>query len=314
MNTSVNEANQKLIVSNKPRRQRSFLQLEGVQGLLFLLPVLLFLGMFMVIPILQVFYYSFTSWDGVSPASWVGFENYLTMFKSDEFWTVLKNNLYFLLIGVPIWTVVPLFVAVLLYEEVKGWKFFKSAFFFPSVLSTAVVGILFTAFLGYEGPVNVFLRSVGAENLAIDWFANGSTSIPVIIFIINWAGFGSATLIYLAGLSNISPSVQESALLDGANWWKRLWFITIPMIKPVIQFNVVLNIIYAFTSLFNYIFVMTKGGPGYESTVIEYLLYQKAFQSNEMGAACALAVIMFAMIFIVSRIQMKIFKDSDWRE
>jgi multiple sugar transport system permease protein len=313
METSFKQAKENIVVSNKPPQRRLFFQSEGFQGFLFLLPVLIFLAIFMVLPIFQVFFYSFTSWDGVSPASWIGIENYKNIFKSDEFWVVIKNNLYFLLVGVPIWTVVPLFVAVLLYEEVKGWKFFKSAFFFPSVLSTAVVGILFTAFLGYKGPVNVFLRSIGAEQLAIDWFANGSTSIPVIIFIINWAGFGSATLIYLAGLSNISPSVQESALLDGANWWKRLWYITIPMIKPVIQFNVVLNIIYAFTSLFNYIFVMTKGGPGYESTVIEYLLYQKAFQSNEMGAACALAVIMFGMIFIISKIQMRLFKDSDWR-
>ncbi|MBJ6361491.1 carbohydrate ABC transporter permease [Paenibacillus sp. GCM10012307] len=283
---------------------------EARWGYVFIAPILLFLLIFLVFPIVQVAYYSLTSWDGRGAASWVGLQNYVELFRSKEFWTVLKNNLYFLLVGVPVWTIFPLLIAVLLHEEVKGWKFFKSAFFFPSVLSTAVVGVLFTAFLNYNGPFNEILRSVGLDALALDWLAQGTTSIPAIILIINWAGFGSAVLIYLAGLSSVPNDVQESAVLDGAGWFRRLFYITIPMIKSVIQLNILLNIIYAFTSLFSYIFVMTSGGPGYESTVIEYLLYRKAFQSNEVGSASALAIIMFAIVFVISRLQARLFAAS----
>lgn len=298
----------------RKRNETTLQSAEARWGYVFVAPIVLFLVCFLAIPIIQVSYYSFTSWDGMGAAEWIGIRNYVEIFNSKEFWVVLRNNLYFLVVGVPVWTIFPLVIAVLLHEEVKGWKFFKSAFFFPSVLSTAVVGVLFTAFLKYNGPLNEILRSIGLGSLAIDWLAQGSTSIPSIIFIINWAGFGAATLIYLAGLSTVPSDVHESAVLDGATWLKRLRHITIPMIMPVIQLNIVLNIIYAFTSLFSYIFVMTSGGPGYESTVIEYLLFRKAFQSNEAGMASALAVIMFLIVFAISRLQLRLFAGNDKEE
>ena len=286
-----------------------------VWGIIFVSPILLFLAAFMLYPIISVFAYSFTSWDGMHSIKFVGLENYSKIFQSRDFWTVIKNNLYFLVVGVPVWTIFPLVIGIILYEEIKGFNFFRTSFLLPTVLSAAVVGILFRAFFDYNGPINIILRSLGLDFLAIQWLASGTTSIPIIIIAINWAGFGSAVLIFLAGMASISPSIYESSYLDGANWFQRLWYVTLPMINNVTQFVIVLNIISAFTSLFSYVFVVTNGGPGYESTVIEYLIYLKAFRSNQFGYACALAVILFLIVLIISRLQMKAFlKPEDWRE
>lgn len=284
-------------------------------GIVFVTPILLFLAAFMAYPIISVFIYSFTSWDGIGQMKFIGLENFTKIFQSKEFWTVIKNNLYFMVIGVPVWTVTPLLVAIFLYEEVKGYKFFRTAFLLPTVLSAVVVGILFRAFFDYHGPINAVFKELGLDFLAIQWLASGKTAIPIIVMAINWAGFGSAVLIFLAGMASVSPSVYESSYLDGANWWQRLFHITIPMINNVTQFVIVLNIISSFTSLFNYVFVITNGGPGYESTVIEFLIYLKAFRSNQLGYACALAVILFFIVLLISKLQMKAFlKPEDWRE
>lgn len=298
--------------------EHRFFSLERTRmkwGMVFAAPILLFIAAFMVYPILSVFAYSLTSWDGMGEIRFVGLENFKDIFNSSEFWTVIRNNFYFLLVGVPVWTVFPLIIAILLYEEVKGFRFFRTAFLLPTVLSAAIVGILFKALFAYDGPINVVLRAVGLHAIAIPWLGSGSTSIPIIVLTINWAGFGTAVLIFLAGMASISPSIYESSRLDGANWRQRLFYITLPMINNVTQFVIVLNIISAFTSLFNYVFVMTNGGPGYESTVMEYMIYIKAFRSNQLGYACALAVILFLIVLLISKIQMKAFlRPEDWRE
>jgi len=276
-------------------------------GMAFLVPILLFLVLFMAYPVVSVIYYSFTSWNGMGKVDFVGFANFADIFTSREFWQVFRNNLYFLLVGVPVWTLFPLVIAIVLFEQVRGSGFFKSAFFFPSIFSPVIVGLLFKNFFAYDGPINVILRALGLDRLALEWLASGATSIPIIIIVINWAGFGAATLIYLAGMSTIDISILESARLDGASWLRRLTAIMLPMIRRVVQLQIVLNIIYAFTQLFSYVFVMTNGGPGYESTVVEYFIYMKAFRSNQLGYACAIAMFLFVVVLAVSLFQQRLF-------
>jgi multiple sugar transport system permease protein len=280
-------------------------------GMAFLVPMLLFMLVFMAYPVASVIRYSFTSWDGMGKIDFVGLANFRAIFGSSEFWQVFRNNVYFLLVGVPVWTLFPLVIAVVLFEEIKGSGFFKSAFFFPSIFSPVIVGLLFRNFFAYDGPINAVLRAVGLESLALEWLASGATSIPIIIIVINWAGFGAATLIYLAGMSTIEISIFESARLDGAGWWRRLTAIMLPMIRRVVQLQIVLNIIYAFTQLFSYVFVMTNGGPGYESTVVEYFIYIKAFRSNQLGYACAIALVLFVVVLVLSLFQQRLFAGRE---
>lgn len=284
---------------------------QKVWGYAFVMPALLILTIFMLLPIIQIFFYSVTDWDGSAKASFTGIKNYLDIFKNADFYTVLKNNLIILVLGVPLWTVFPLVIAMILYEEIKGYKFFKTVYFFPSVLSIVIVGTLFKTFFGYVGPVNMILSALGLEEWAPLWLAQGLTSLPIIVLAVNWAGFGSAVLIYLAAMSAIDPSTHEAAQLDGAGWWQKSVFITLPGIKNVVQFTIVLNIIHAFSQMFSYVLVMTNGGPGYESTVLEYFIYLKGFKAGDMGYASALSVILFGMVCIINVIQSRIGREKE---
>ena len=252
-----------------------------------------------------------TDLNGGINASYIGLKNYVDIFNNPDFYTVLKNNLIILLLGVPLWTIFPLLIAMLIYEEIKGYKFFKTVYFFPSVLSIVIVGTLFKTFFGYVGPINMLLRSLGLDNLALEWLAEGRTSLPIIVLAVNWAGFGQAVLIYLAAMSAIDPSIHEAAQLDGANWWQKSFFVTLPGIKNVVEFTIVLNIIHAFSQMFSYVLVMTNGGPGYESTVLEYFIYLKGFRAGDMGYASALSVILFVLVCVINMLQSLLNRKED---
>ncbi len=283
---------------------RKKLAKKQIEGLLYIAPALSLYTVFVLIPILCVFVYSTMKWDGMGPMTFIGLENFRNIFTSSEFWTAISNNLKFLLLGVPLWTIFPLIVAVLLHEEVKGWKFFKSAYFFPTVISTAVLSTLFKTFFSYNGPVNSIMAVFGLE--PFEWFAHGNIAIGLITIAVNWMGFGSAVLIFLAGMANFSSEVFEAADLDGASWWRRLFSITMPLLKPTLQFVVMLNIMSVFCGLFGFVFMITGGGPGYETTVLEYLLYLKAFRLHDMGYASALSVVLFAIVIGITILQRKL--------
>ena len=277
------------------------------------MPVILALLVFMAVPIINVVYHSFTLWDGLK-AKFIGLENYAYMFTNGDFWHIMGNNALFL-IAVPLIIMISLIVAVLIYEEVKGWKFFRSVFFLPYVLSAVVVGYLFRSLFAYGGPINQILGSLGMEALKTDWLSSRGTAIFVIILAVVWTQFGYGMLVYLAGMSSISPSVFEASKIDGANWFQRFVHVILPMLIRTTEFLVILNTIFVFTSLFDYIYTITRGGPGYDTMPINYWIYMKAFRSNEMGFACALALVLFGILLIISLIQRKIVnKADDWGE
>lgn len=286
-------------------------KVETIWGYVFVIPALVILVIFMLVPILEVFYYSLTDWNGMTSSSFVGLDNFKAIFSNPDFYTVLKNNMVILILGVPLWTIFPLVIATFLYEEIKGFKFFKTVYFFPSVLSIVIVGTIFKSLFGYTGPINQVLKIIGLDQFVINWFGHGSTSLPIIVSAVNWAGFGSAILIYLAGMSAIDPCVYEAAQLDGVTWWQKTRYITLPLTKNVIEFTIVLNIIHAFSQMFSYVLVMTSGGPGYESTVLEYFIYLRGFRAGEMGYASALSVILFMIVLAISLLQSLVSKGKE---
>ncbi len=277
---------------------------KQIEGMLYILPAMLLYFCFVLIPIVCIFVYSVMKWDGMGDMTFIGLENYITIFKSSEFWISITNNMKFFIIGVPLWTLFPLVVAVLLQEEVKGWRFFRSAYFFPTVISTSILSTLFKTLFRYDGAANSILSVFGFD--AIEWFAYGNIAIGLITIAINWMGFGSAVLIFLAGMANFSNEIFEAANLDGASWWAKFRYITVPLIKPTLQFVIMLNIMSVFSGLFGFVFMITGGGPGYDTTVLEYLLYVKAFKLHDMGYAAALSVVLFGIVVIVTLLQRKI--------
>ena len=280
-----------------------------LSGMLFILPAFILFVVFVLYPVTNIFKYSLMKWDGMGEMTFIGLQNFVKIFDSPEFWTSLKNNFKFLLIGVPVWTLFPMIVAVLINEEVKGWKFFKSAYFFPTVVSGAVMATLFKTFFMYSGQVNQVMAIFGLE--PIEWFAKGNIAIGLIIFFINWSGFGSAVLIFLAGMANFNPEIFEAADIEGASWWTKFSKISIPLLKPTLKYVIILNVMSAFSGMFGTIFMMTGGGPGYETTVIEYLLYIKAFKLHDMGYASALSVILFFIVSIITIVQFGLSRKGD---
>lgn len=279
---------------------------------LFTFPAILFLIVFMGYPIIFSVVISFTRYDGIHPASFIGLQNYIDAFTSKEFLEVFGNNLYLTLIGLPLATFVPLFVAVILFDGVRFGKIFKVIFLLPSIFSVVIVGTIFRAFFAYDGPVNLILQTMGRE--PVDWLASGATSIPVIVLAMVWAGFGVNMLIILAGMSSIPTEIYESAMLDGIGWLQKVFYITIPLIWDVLEFVVVMNIVTLFSSMFGYIYTMTDGGPGYKSSVLEYLLYVKGFRLNNIGYACCIAAVLFVLVFVLSRAAMFLFHRKDKRQ
>jgi ABC-type sugar transport system permease subunit len=273
-------------------------------GTLAVLPSFIIVAGFMAFPVMFAFYISFTKTNGLT-YDWRGFDNYVALLTDPIVHQVFLNNFKFL-ISVPLVIFAALICSILLFEQFKGWKFFRVIFFLPNVLSVAVIGLIFRNAFGYDGAVNQFLGLFGAEPQ--QFFINSNYSIFIIILALVWSGFGYQSLLLLAGLTSINPAVFEAAAIDGAGWWRRLWSITLPNIRKVLGFVFIINILYTFASLFGFVFVITAGGPGYETTTIDFLVYLRAFSSNNLGSGAALAVVLFFFIGLMTLLQNRIFK------
>lgn len=273
-------------------------------GTLAVLPGLFIVMGFMAFPVLFALYISFTKTNGIK-FEWRGLDNYFAIFVDPVVHQVFLNNFKFL-ISVPLVIMVGLLSAILLFEKIRGWRFFRLIFFLPNVLSVAVIGLMFKNFFGYDGAVNQLLGVFGRE--PTQFFIDADYSIAIIVLALVWSGFGFQSLLLLAGLTSINPAVFEAAAIDGAGWWRRLWSITLPNIRRVLGFVFIINILYVFSGLFGFVFVMTAGGPGYETTTIDYLVYLRAFSSNNLGSGSALAVVLFLFIGLLTLFQNKVFK------
>ena len=273
-------------------------------GTLAVLPSFVIVAGFMAFPVMFAFYISFTKTNGLT-YDWRGLDNYIAIFSDPIVHQVFLNNFKFL-ISVPLVIFTALVCSILLFEQFKGWKFFRVIFFLPNVLSVAVIGLIFRNAFGYEGAVNQFLGLFGNEPM--QFFIDSNYSILIIILALVWSGFGYQSLLLLAGLTSINPAVFEAAAIDGAGWWRRLWSITLPNIRKVLGFVFIINILYTFASLFGFVFVITAGGPGYETTTIDFLVYLRAFSSNNLGSGAALAVLLFFFIGLLTLLQNRVFK------
>jgi multiple sugar transport system permease protein len=280
------------------------LKRENLTGYLSLLPAFLLMSVFFGYPILNTFYHSLTSWDGLN-ADWVGLENFLSIFSSGDLLLLLRNNLIMLL-AVPGILLFSLVVSLLLFEEVPGWRFFRSVYYLPTILSAVVVGFLMKTMFANEGVVNAILRGLGLGGWIVDWLNYVPTAFMVLILCFYWQTLGQGTLIFLSGLSSISHEVFEAARIDGAGWGQRLFKIVMPSLVPTIFYFTVTNVIWVFIGLFGLVYSVTGGGPGYETTPIDYMIYLKAFQSGELGYASALSVVLFFIVLTISWIQLRI--------
>ncbi len=297
-----NTATDFFILSKKRINQR-----ERRVAALAVAPAVLLVFFFTIIPVFIAFVISFFKTNGLT-YSWRGLDNYFRFVDDPVVHQALSNTIKFLF-SVPLVISFALLVAVLLFEKIRGWQYFRVIFFIPNVLSVAVVGIMVKSIFGYYGPVNKIIEYFGNE--PIQFFVDGSKAFWIIVFALVWAGFGYQALLLLAGLTSINPEILEAAALDGAGWWRRLWQVTIPSIRRILGFVFIINVLYTFGGIFGFIFVMTAGGPGFDTTTVDYLVYLRAFSSSNLGSGAALAVMLFLVIGAITLLQTKFFRISE---
>lgn len=265
---------------------------EARIGLLFLSPWLFGLAVFTAYPLIASFYFSFTQYSGLSSPRWLGLDNYVQLFRDPLFWKSIYNTLYLAIIGIPLAQILSLLVALLLNTKVKFLGLFRTLYFLPSIVPAVATALLWKWFLNPQfGPVNLLLERIGLPTPG--WLTDPLWSKPALIFTSVW-GVGGAMVIYLAGLQNIPTELYEAAELDGASRLARFFRITLPMLSPVILFNVVMGIINSFQS-FTSVFIMTGGGPENSTLVYALSIYRNGFQFYKMGYASAMAWILLLM-------------------
>ena len=271
---------------------------------LYLSPALLFILVVFVYPVFDLVWRSLTKTPG-GVTQWAGLEAYRAALTDPVFWQALSNNVR-LFLAVPVLVVLSLIVASIIFDRVRGWRLYRTIVFIPYVLAIPVVGIVFSYVLQLHGVFNVMLGSVGLEQLATDWLGKSRTAIWAIMFVVIWKELGFGVVLFLARMSSISEELFDAAKLDGANWFQQLWYVTVPQLATVIEFYAIIELITMLSWVFAYVLVMTKGGPGTSTWVMEYFIYQKAFPYSQMQIASAAAILILAFASVLMFLQARL--------
>jgi multiple sugar transport system permease protein len=284
-----------------------------IKGLIFISPAIIGFLIFTVFPVIQSFYFSLTDYDILQPPSFIGLENYVNLFKDQMFLKSLTNTLYMVFIGLPIHLVFDLSVALLLNAKVRALSALRTIFYMPSI--TPVVASTVLWMLIFNGRIGLLNAALNVFNIQpVGWLADPNWMKPAFILMTAWAG-GNTILILLAGLQDVPTEELESADLDGAGTWSKLWNITLPTISPVMFYLIVLSLI-GYFQIFTEAYVMTVdrngnnlGGPGQALLFYAVYLYQKAFSQFYMGYASAMA---WVLLVIVLGATYFVFRTSGW--
>lgn len=279
-----------------------------IAAFVFLLPALIGLLAFQLLPMAASVVISFSDWDLLSKWTnirFIGWDNYAEIFKDEKSYTAIKNVFLFLIGYMPLIAVLGTLFAVLLNRGIRGIKLYRAAVFIPVITSWVAVSIVWRWLLnGQSGLINYLLSRIGIQGPI--WLQDEHWALIAILAVTIWKDIGFVSIILLAGLQDISDDYYEAADLDGASAWSKLWRITVPLLSPALFFVVTISMINSF-QLFDQVLIMTNGGPaGATSTIVEQV-YKNAFQFNKMGFAAAQSWALFAIIFtmtaIVQRLQ-----------
>jgi multiple sugar transport system permease protein len=293
------------VASLTPRRLSSTQRRDLLTGLFFISPWLLGLLLWTVYPLGSSFYYSFTRYDLMRPAVFIGLENYREIFITDpHFGEVMYNTFYYVLLSTPLGIISAFLLASLLNTRIPGRSAFRAIFFFPAIVPAIVTAAVWQFLLNVQwGAINSTLQALHVP--VIPFLSNPQLAKPSLILIHMWAQ-GNAMVIFLATLQDVPRSLYEAATVDGANAWHKFWHITIPMCTPVILFNAVMAFIWGFQN-FTIPWLLTQGGPNNATEFFAIYLYRNGWRFWRMGKASALAWIMFVVIVVFTII---IFKTS----
>jgi ABC-type sugar transport system permease subunit len=273
----------------------------------FVLPSLVGVVAFLLIPVAIVLVLSFFQWNFLTPPRWVGFANYVAMSRYYHVFHTLAVTAYYVLWNIPIQTVVALGLAILLNRTRPAMGFFRALYVLPYMSTPVAMAVVWSwMFNGHSGLINHLLALVGVHGP--DWLGSTSTALPVVAMVSNWQYAGYNMLFFLAGMQTIPPSLYEAASIDGAGSVRRFFRITLPLLNPTLLFVLVTDIIGSF-QIFDAVYVMTQGGPGSATDVINYQIYSTGFRNFDVGSASAMSLVLFGVILLVTVIQFRFFRN-----
>jgi raffinose/stachyose/melibiose transport system permease protein len=305
--TSVNSSG-----ANDPRARRGGKKRKVEwKAYLYILPAFVLFAVFLGVPAVQTAQYSLFRWNGIGPSTWVGLQNYAELFTD----SVLRSS--FLHAGVLIffYAVIPLVLALFLTAiisrgaNLRGMSLFRTLLFLPQVVASVVVATTWVAIYSPDGLSNQLLRLVGLDSLTRAWLGDFDTALPAVGIVGSWLGIGLCLVLFLSGVANIQPELFEAARIDGAGPVGEFFSITLPALRGQIAVALTLTVVAALKT-FDLVYITTRGGPGTSTTLPAFEAYNRAFNTGKVGSAAAVAILLTAIILIVTVLIQKIQPDE----
>lgn len=287
------------ILKGKNTFQRS----QNISAFFFLLPSSLGLIVFVIYPVIASFVLSFMDWNGFTAPRFIGFDNFIRMFRDSNFQISLKNNLIFTFVTVPLTIAFALILASVMNAKIKGIGVFRVIFYLPNITATIAVSIVWVTIFAQFGPINSFLRFLGVQEPP-GWLNSTQWALTAIMIVSIWRSMGYHAIILLAGLQGIPKDLYEAASIEGAGVITKFFKITLPLLSPTIFFCLVMSVIGSF-QVFDSVMAMTQGGPGRATNVLVFHIYNTAFSQFRFGYASAMSYVLFAIVLVFTLIQFK---------
>ncbi len=267
----------------------------------FLIPALAFFLVFWIYPVLQLFYYSITNFNGINyDFDFVGLKNYSKVLSNGTLTNSLKNTMIYAVFTVVLNNLIGLAIAMILNTKLRAKGFFRTCAYFPALFSAIVVGFIWSyVYMPSSGMIASLINIFGGNGSAFNPLGNFRTALYAIAIVEVWKGFGTSMIIYLAGLQTVDESLLEAGRIDGCTEWQLIRKIKLPLISSTITINMILAVI-AGLKAFDYSFIMTNGGPGKSTKTLMFQVYETAFTDQKMGRASAFSVLAFAFIILVT--------------
>jgi raffinose/stachyose/melibiose transport system permease protein len=274
---------------------------ERLKWAAFIAPALAVYAVFLIYPVVQSGVLSFSSWAGPGrPAVPVGLGNYHELFGDPIFWKALRNTAVLLIVSVAIQLPIGLGLALIITSARRGRRFWRGVFFIPTLMSTVAVAILWRFIYSPDyGIINGFLNAVGLDSLAQGWLGQTSTALGAVVAANVWQWAPFYMIIYVAGIVGIDKDVYEAADLDGTDGWQKFWYITLPLLRPVLFTTSILSLAGSIKA-FDLVYIMTDGGPSNSTELLATYMFRQGFTNYRLGYASAVAVVMFLITLVLT--------------
>ncbi len=278
-------------------------------SLSFILPCLIGFACFYLLPTVRGLFYSFTDWDLFSKAKFVGLKNYINLFKDHDFWIAMKVTILYVLLNIPLQTVLAMIIALIMNNASKGVGALRGIYLTPWIMSNVVVGLLWFWMLDPPvGIIDALLVKMGLQK--INFLTDTKTALPSVAMINIWRHMGYTALLIFAGLQSVPKEIEEAAVIDGCTPVRKFFSVVLPYIRPVMVFVIITTVIGSF-QVYDTIAVTTKGGPVAATYAIYLFIYKNGFEAYQMGYSSAASVVLFIILAFVSGLQMKLMNGNE---